>query len=84
MVQCMFSATLKASYGTKNKDLFQRKRSRKQKKRKQFITQLERLELMSLNVFMYRSLSHGEEMIKDILYHVQGMTTELIRYEEVD
>ena len=25
----------------------------------------------------------GEEMIKDILYHVQGMTTELIRYEEV-
>ena len=26
----------------------------------------------------------GEEMIKDILYHVQGMTTELIRYEEVE
>lgn len=25
----------------------------------------------------------GEEMIKDILYHVQGMTTELIKYEEV-
>ena len=25
----------------------------------------------------------GEEMIKDILYHVQGITTELIRYEEV-
>lgn len=26
----------------------------------------------------------GEEIIKDILYHVQGMTTELIRYEEVE
>ena len=26
----------------------------------------------------------GEEMIKDVLYHVQGMTTELIRYEEVE
>ena len=26
----------------------------------------------------------GEEMIKVILYHVQGMTTELIRYEEVE
>ena len=26
----------------------------------------------------------GKEMIKDILYHVQGMTTELIRYEEVE
>ena len=26
----------------------------------------------------------GEEMIKDILYHVQGMTTELISYEEVE
>ena len=26
----------------------------------------------------------GEEMIKDILYHVQGITTELIRYEEVE
>lgn len=25
----------------------------------------------------------GEEMIKDILYHVQGMTTELISYEGV-
>lgn len=25
----------------------------------------------------------GEEMIKDILYHVQGMTTELVSYEEV-
>lgn len=25
----------------------------------------------------------GEEMIKDILYHVQGITTELISYEEV-
>ena len=25
----------------------------------------------------------GEEMIKDVLYHVQGMTTELIRFEEV-
>lgn len=25
----------------------------------------------------------GEEMIKDILYRVQGMTTELISYEEV-
>lgn len=25
----------------------------------------------------------GEEMIKDILYHVQGMTTELIKFEEV-
>ena len=25
----------------------------------------------------------GEEMIKDILHHVQGMTTELISYEEV-
>ena len=23
-------------------------------------------------------------MIKDILYHVQGMTTKLIRYEEVE
>ena len=28
--------------------------------------------------------AYGEEMMKDILYHVQGMTTELIRYEEVD
>ena len=26
----------------------------------------------------------GEEMIKDVLYHVQGMTTELIRYEDVE
>ena len=26
----------------------------------------------------------GEEMIKDILYHVQGMTTELVSYEEVE
>ena len=26
----------------------------------------------------------GEEMIKDILYHVQGMTTELVCYEEVE
>lgn len=25
----------------------------------------------------------GEEMIKDILYRVQGMTTELISYEEI-
>ena len=25
----------------------------------------------------------GEEMIKDVLYHVQGMTTELVSYEEV-
>ena len=25
----------------------------------------------------------GEEMIKDILCHVQGMTTELVSYEEV-
>lgn len=25
----------------------------------------------------------GEEMIKDILYHVQGIATELISYEEV-
>ena len=25
----------------------------------------------------------SKEIIKDILYHVQGMTTELIRYEEV-
>ena len=28
--------------------------------------------------------AYGEEMMKDILYHVQGMTTELIRYEEVE
>ena len=27
--------------------------------------------------------AEGEEMIKDVMYHVQGMTTELIRYEEV-
>ena len=26
----------------------------------------------------------GEEMIKDILYHVQGMKTELISYEDVE
>ena len=25
----------------------------------------------------------GEEMIKDVLYHVLGMTTELVSYEEV-
>ena len=46
MVQCMFFATLKASYGMKNTALFQRKRNRRQRKRKQFTTQLERLELM--------------------------------------
>ena len=27
--------------------------------------------------------ANGEEMIKSILHCVQGMTTELIRYEEV-
>lgn len=26
----------------------------------------------------------SEEMIKSVLYHVQGMTAELIRYEEVE
>ena len=28
--------------------------------------------------------ANGEEMIKDMLYHVQGMKKELIRYEEVE